>query len=64
MIKSFNLDGFWIAVFIFEIKDAKKNWIFFFFKEPFLRNGYDFWRVSRDQCEAFKKYNFEIFLKI
>ena len=46
------------AVFIFEMKD----------KVLFLRNGwpygYDFWRVFRDLCEAYKKCNFTVFFKI
>ena len=54
------------VVFIFEIKDAKKDKIFKFLK--FLRNrcpyGYDFWLVFRYLCEASKKYNFAIFFKI
>ena len=58
------------SVFVFEIKDAKKDKIFNFFKSSFqfLRNacpyGYDFWRVSRDLCEASNKYNFAISFKI
>ena len=55
------------AIFIFEIKGAKKT-NFQFLKGPFLRNGwtyeYVFWRVFRDLCEASKKYNFGIFFKI
>ena len=45
------------AVFIFEIKGAKKDNIFNFLK--FLHNawsyGYDFWCVFRDLCEASNK---------
>ena len=53
------------AVFIFEIKGAKKNKIFNFFKGPFLRSGwpygYDLWRVFKDLCETSKKFNFAFF---
>ena len=56
------------SVFVFEIKDAKKDKIFNFFKRQFLRNacpyGYDLWRVFRDLCEASNKYNLAIFFKI
>ena len=56
------------ALFIFEIKDAKKDKTFNLFKGPFLRNrcpyGYDFWVIFRYLCEASKKYNFKIFFNI
>ena len=63
------------ALFVFEIKDAKKAKILNYltaikfylnlFKQPFLHKGwsygYDFWHVFRDQCETSKKYDFAIF---
>ena len=56
------------AVFVFEIKGTEKDKIFNFLKGLFLRNGWpyghDFWRVFRNLCEASKKYNFTIALKI
>ena len=55
-------------VYVIEIKDAKKDNIFNFFKGSFLRNvcpyGYDFWCVFRDLCETSNKYNFAIFFRI
>ena len=55
------------AVFIFEIKGAKNDNIFNFFKTRFFRNawpcGYDFWCVFRDLCEASNKYNIAICFK-
>ena len=57
-----------LAFFAFEIKGAKKEKMFNFFKQPFLRNGapygYDFWHVLRDLSEASKKYHFAFFIKI
>ena len=56
------------AVFIFEIKDAKKDKILNFLKGRFFvmgaPYGYDFWLVFEYLCEASKKYNFAIFFKI
>ena len=45
------------AIFIFEIKGAKKG-LFLSNAWPY---GYDFRRVFRDLCEASSKYNFAIF---
>ena len=56
------------AVFIFEIKGAKRGQNFQCLKGKFLGNawpyGYNFWRVFRDLCEASNKYKFAVFFKI
>ena len=56
------------AIFIFEIKSAKKDKIFNFLKGRFFIMGgpmdMNFWRVFRSLCKTSKKYNFAIFLKI
>ena len=57
-----------LVFLVLEIKGAKNDKIFNFFKRLFLGNGwpygYDFWRVLRDHCEVSQKYNFAIFLNI
>ena len=54
--------------FFFGNKRRQKRQNVQFFKWSFVRNewayGYDFWRVFRNHCEASKKYNFAVFLKI
>ena len=56
------------AVFVFEIKDAKKDKIFNFLKGRFSVMGDPmdmiYWRVFRDLCKASKKYTLAFFLKI
>ena len=56
------------TIFVLEIKGAKNDNIFNFFKLLFLHNGWpyrhDFFRVFIDHCEDSKKYNYAIFLKI
>ena len=53
------------AVSIFEIKGAKKDKIFNFFKGNFsvMRGPVDFLCVFRDLCEAFIKYKIKFFFK-
>ena len=55
------------AVFIFAIKDAKKDKIFNFLKSRFVHNGcpygFDFWHVFRDIYDDSKKYNFAIYFQ-
>ena len=54
--------------FFFGNKRRQKRQNVQFFKRSFVRNewpyGYDFWCVFRNHCEASKKYNFAVFLKI
>ena len=56
------------ALFIFVRKKCQGGQNFQFFKGQFLRNawpdGYDFWRVFRDLCDASNKYNFVALFKI
>ena len=57
-----------VNYFFFGNKRRQKQQNVQLFNWLFLHNGYtyghEFWRVFRDHCEASKKYNFEIFLRI